>query len=897
MSQGEIDRCISEQRWCVDYLNGKRTSADPPGNEEGAKRGLNDWMAEELEIRTGLQTKLERYQQFIRNKVVLSKDQGFIVEPEELSPALNAHSKVAVQWAVKGGRRALFESFGMAKTRQQLAIVDLILRRVSGRALIVAPLGVRQEFQNEAQIMGLSIRAVRSIGECAETGIHLTNYETVREQKLDPSGFVVASLDEAAILRGFGGVKTFREFMRLFEGVRYRFVATATPDPNEYIELLAYAAFLGVMDVGQAKTRFFKRDSTKADVLTLHPHKVEEFWMWVASWALFLQKPSDFGPQFSDAGYDLPPLEIVHHEIEVDNTGATPERDGQGRLYREAMHGVVDAAREKRNTLPERIDVAREIVEANPDEHYILWHDLEDERRAIKSAIPDVVDLYGAQRANRKTLENLETAIGDFATGKINRIACKPQMFGAGVNWQKHCHIAIFCGIGYKFADFIQAIHRIFRFLQTETVQIHLIYARSERGVLKRLMEKWENHKRQVAKMSQIIREYGLSELALAQALTRAIGVKRVEASGNGWNLVNNDSVVETTHMADASVGLILTSIPFSTQYEYTPSYMDFGHTEDNQQFFEQMDFLTPELYRVLQPGRVAAIHVKDRTVPGGMTGMGFQEAYPFHADVIQHFRKHGFRYLGMKTIVTDVVRENNQTYRLGWTEQCKDATKMGYGMPEYLLLFRKPQTDRSRGYADVPVRKDKVRYSKARWQVDAHGFARSPGNRTLTPEELMGVPHQKIFGMFHDFYLNHVYNFEHHVKLGDEMERQGRLPVTFMLLQPPSWHPDVWTDITRMLSVNAAQAAKGRQMHLCPLQYDIADRVIVQMSNEGDLVYDPFSGLGTVVFRAVSLRRRGYGVELNPGYWADGVSYCKAAEQKMGMPSLFDDLPDEIKD
>src|SRR5687767_6925355 len=189
----------------------------------------------------------------------------------------------------------------------------------------------------------------------------------------------------------------------------------------------------------------------------------------------------------------------------------------------------------------------------------------------------------------------------------------------------------------------------------------------------------------------------------------------------------------------DNSVDLILTSIPFSSQYEYTPSYNDFGHSESNAEFFKQMDFLTPELLRVLQPGRIAAIHVKDRIVPGGMTGLGFQTVYPFHCKCIEHYTSHGFAYIGMKTIVTDVVRENNQTYRLGWTEQCKDGSKMGVGMPEYLLLFRKPPSDTSNSYADDPVVKQKKLwdkkidewinpngYSRARWQIDAHGFMRS---------------------------------------------------------------------------------------------------------------------------------------------------------------------------
>lgn len=282
-------------------------------------------------------------------------------------------------------------------------------------------------------------------------------------------------------------------------------------------------------------------------------------------------------------------------------------------------------------------------------------------------------------------------------------------------------------------------------------------------------------------------------------------------------------------------------------------------------------------------------IHVKDRILPGGMTGYGFQVVQPFHADCIYHYKNHGFAYLGMKTIVTDVVRENNQTYRLGWSEQCKDGTRMGVGMPEYLLLFRKPPTDSSKGYADVPVLKDKANYSRARWQLDAHGYSRSSGNRLLMPEDLKNIPHSTIYKLFREFSLNTVYDFEQHVAIGEKLEGDNMLPAGFMLLPPQSWHPDIWTDVTRMRTLNGAQYAKGKEMHLCPLQFDIVDRVIEQMSQPGETVMDPFSGLGTVALRAVKMGRYGQGIELNPSYHEDAVFWLKRTEQEAKVPTLFD--------
>lgn len=839
----------------------------------------------------------DAYRAFLEAKATVTVDHGIAIEPDDIHPILKPHQRAIVRWAVRGGRRAIFASFGLGKSLIQIETVRLIAAHAHGRGLIVLPLGVRQEFMRDAAMVNVRLQFIRRLEEAEDpAGLYLTNYETIRDGKLDPTAFTVTSLDEASVLRGFGGTKTFREFMRRFEGSgKFRFVATATPDPNEYIELLAYAAFLDVMDVGQAKTRFFKRDSEHADALTLHPHKEREFWLWVASWALFLQKPSDLG--YADDGYVLPEMTIHWHELPSDHAHATPESDGQHRLFREATHGVTEAAREKRDSLAPRMNKLLALRAEDPSAHRIIWHDLEAERHALEAAIPSATTIFGAQ-----DLEAREDAIIRFSDGEFAEFAAKPVIAGSGCNFQRHCAWAIFLGIGFKFNDFIQAVHRIYRFLQTRPVRIDLIYTEAERPIRQILEAKWARHTAQVERMGKIIREYGLAEAALASAFKRSIGVERVEAVGDGYRLIRADAVEETRTLETDSMHLLITSIPFATQYEYTPSYNDFGHSDDNEHFWQQMDFLTPELLRVLCPGRVACIHVKDRVTPGGISGLGFQTVQPFHAEAIFHYRRHGFAFLGMKTIVTDVVRENNQTYRLGWTEQCKDGSKMGAGMPEYLLLFRKPPTERTNSYADTPVVKVKKRwsredakwtsetgYSRARWQLDAHGFMRSNGNRPLMPEDLEGLPSNVIYQLFKKYGLAMPYDFERHVTLAESLEMRGQLPSGFMLLPPPSWHPDVWTDVARMRTLNMMQERKGQQMHLCPLQFDIVDRLIVQFSMEGETVFDPFAGLFTVPYCAIKLKRCGIGVELNAGYFADGVAYVEAAAKQATMPTLFD--------
>lgn len=836
------------------------------------------------------------YADLLASKAQFAEESGFAaVNADDVNPALKPHQRDAVLWAVRGGRRAIFASFGLGKTIMQLEAVRLTMASIGpqARGLIVCPLGVRQEFTHDAQHL-LSMPApkfVRSHANATEPGMYLTNYESIREGKLDPTGFDVVSLDEAAILRGFGGTKTFRELMSLYEGSSaFRFVATATPSPNDYIELLSYAAFLDILDVGQAKTRFFKRDSEHADRLTLLPHMEHEFWMWVASWALFIGKPSDLG--YDDAGYQLPPMEVVWHQIPaatIDEPRA--DRDGRIELFRDASLGVVSAAAEKRASIPDRVAKAVEIISSAPDgEHFVIWHDQEAERHAIQKALPDAVSVWGAQ-----DLDEREARIVGFEQGDFPYLSTKPVLAGSGTNFQHHCHRAVFVGIGFKFADFVQAIHRIHRFGQTRPVRIDLIYTDAEAGIRAGLERKWRNHEHLVQRMIDIVREHGITSESIRGGLKRTGTPDRqeytAEARGLTARCILNDSVLEVASMPDNTIGQIVTSIPFSTQYEYSPSVNDFGHNEDNTAFWAQMDYLTPELYRVLQPGRVACIHVKDRIVPGGINGLGFRTLHPFHAEALTHYQQHGFAFLGMITVVTDVVRENNQTYRLSWSEQTKDGSSMGVGVPEYVLILRKPQTDTSKGYADDRVAKSKDDYTLGRWQVDAHGFWRSNGDRHLLPEEFAGLTHAEMFRLFRDHNLTNTYDYEDHVALADHLRDDGRLPVDFMLLQPPSWHPEVWTDVARMRTLNMIQAVKGKEQHLCPLQFDIVDRLITRWSNPADTILDPFAGIMTVPYCAIKLGRSSIGIELNPTYWADGVAHVKGAVESIATPTLLDAL------
>ena len=837
------------------------------------------------------------YKEFLESKIELATESGFVVDPEKVNKVLKPHQRDAVVWALKGGRRALFESFGLGKTVQEIEFCHLAAEYSGGRALIVLPLGVKQEFTHDAvEVLGYGkpeyCRTMEEV-EKSTSQIVLTNYERVRDGDIRPDYFVATSLDEASVLRSFGS-KTYQTFLDKFKNVPYKLVATATPSPNKYKELIHYAGYLEVMDTGQALTRFFQRDSTKANNLTLYPNMEDEFWMWVSSWALFITKPSDINPVYSDEGYDLPPLDVRWHELPV-HYGDTADKDGQIQLFQEAAEGLKEAATVKRDSIDRRVEEMKRIVEESPEDHFLLWHDLENERHAIKKTLPDVVDIYGSMDYDLR-----EQRVIDFSNGRTKLFATKKSLSGSGCNFQRHCHREIFLGIDYEFNDFIQAVHRCYRFLQKEPVVIDIIYMENERQIKEALLEKWKNHNHMVAKMIEIVKKYGLNSENKAQRLERKMGVEgsREERTvrGNHYEAVYGDCVEETRAMETNSIDLIHTSIPFGNHYEYSANYNDFGHNQNTDRFFEQMDFLTPELLRVLKPGRVAAIHVKDRVLFGNVTGTGFPTMEPFHAECIRHYTKHGFLYFGMITVVTDVVRENNQTYRLGWSDCCKDGTKMGVGCPEYILLFRKQQTDHSKGFADERVSKSKEEYTRAQWQIDAHGYWRSSGDRLVSKEELKEFPVDSLQQVYREYSRGSVYNYGDHVKLAEDLDKDGKLPATFMVVAPGSWNQlEVWDDINRMRTLNTTQSRRRAQMHVCPLQLDIVERIINRYSNEGDTVYDPFGGLMTVPMTAVKMHRNGKGCELNPDYFRDGVGYLQAAENEVDEPTLFDFMPEVL--
>lgn len=839
-------------------------------------------------IRFGKQnTNTMDYKLFLESKIVFAENYGETIDHSILSPNLLDHQKVIVPWCIEGGRRAIFASFGLGKTLMQLEIARIVMKLESKPFLICMPLAVVGEFKRDNILLntGLEIIYITDSNQIDsyKNAIYVTNYERVRKGDINPEEFSGVSFDEASILRNLK-TETTNYVLQYFKKVKYRFVATATPTPNDFIEILNYADYLGVIDRGHALTRFFQRDSTKAGNLTLYENKKDEFWKWVSTWAIFINKPSDLG--YDDTGYLLPELNLV--EIEVKNYTDEPITNKYGDivLFKDNTKSLVDTSREKSESVSIRVEKALEVVNQNPDASWILWHHLESERQEINRRFKDfdLRSVYGSQ-----TNEEKESLLIDFSESKYQILSTKPKIAGSGCNFQHACHNMIFVGIDYKFNDFIQAVHRCYRFRQSKQVNVYVIHTQNEREVLKALKEKWRKHIQLQTEMINIVRNYGLNSDKIKSDMKRQIFNQRKQSQIGNANVYNEDTTIIHQEMPDNYSDMILTSIPFGDHYEYSDNYNDFGHNHGNDEFFKQMDFLTPNLLRTLKPGKVAAIHVKDRIRYSYQNGTSFTTIDDFSGKTVAHFVKHGFYLMGKITVTTDVVRENNQTYRLGWSEQCKDATKMGVGLPEYILLFRKAPSSSDNAYADEPCTKTKKEYTRANWQLDAHAFWKSDGNRFLSSKEIKQKDVKSIVNYWKKFDKENIYNFVEHLKACEDMEEQSKLSALFMTLPPHSNSEFVWDDINRMNTLNANQANRGKEKHICPLQLDLIERLINRFTMPGDLIDDPFGGLFSTAYKALEMRRKAISAELNPEYYEDGLFYLKSIEYKINVPTLFD--------
>ena len=618
------------------------------------------------------------YQEFLVSKILHAHETGFIIQSTDIHPMLFDWQNEIVRWACLIGRAALFEECGLGKTLQQIEWARLVVKHHyetgyrTPRALIVAPLAVAHQTIAEGLKVGVRIKYIRHQEEAFGADLFIVNYDMLKDIQGDQWGAIV--LDESSILKSYTGA-TKRMILDMFESVPYKLACTATPAPNDHLELGNHAQFLGVMQSNEMIQRWFINDTMQAGSYRLKRHAEKDFWRWVTTWAVCISKPSDLG--YSNDGFDIPLLNVRRVVVEVDHTRA--QLDGQ--LFIAGAISATGMWREKRETLHDRCDRAMSIVDGNLDP-WIIWCDTNAEADYLMKLFPDAVEVRGDQSIKEK-----EEKLTAFSEGRANMILTKPDIAGFGLNWQ-HCHQQIFVGVTYSFEKTYQSLRRSWRFGQTKPVDAYMIYAETEGDLMKTLNRKQAAHKRMQIAMNEAMRENGLGERRdLRAAKTDIVSDYK---SGRNWEMYLGDCVEQIRNIPDNSIDFSIYSPPFSNLYIYSDYVADMGNSADDAEFFEHYKFLIAETYRVIKPGRLVAVHCKDLPLYMNRDGSAGLSDFPGHI-VIAH-EACGFTYHSRVTIWKDPVIEMQRTKNHGllhknWTDRSEVVRQ---GMADYLIVFRK---------------------------------------------------------------------------------------------------------------------------------------------------------------------------------------------------------------
>lgn len=881
------------------------------------------------------ENKISRYNDFLLSKIRVAEKAGIDTDISEYHPSTKPHQTAIIQWACKLGHALVAPDCGLGKTHISIEVCRMILKRFGGKALVVTELGASETYVNEDPYVGEGARLGvkmeyvqnQSQADASECDIVVTNYERVRMDSIDFGKFTVVWLDEGNYIKNMASETTDALATQL-KRVKYKYIASATPSPNEVLELVNYAHVLGIADRGQILTQFFQRNSVKAGELTLHPQHEADFWLFVHSFMCAIELPSDLG--FSDEGYNLPKLNVHWIEVKMeDKIEAGQEKNGQMRLIADTGgNDLPTNAKIKKKSIDVRLKKAVEIVDTYPDDHFILWHHRNEERDSLNKifAGKNYGFLTGSQSADGK-----EKTIVAFTKGELQYLATKPEISGVGCNFQKHCGKAICVGVDNDFNLLYQILKRIHRpYSGFDEVDFYILYVAEEYPIIQNLKRKWEQHNLQREWLRNMVKKHGLGHESMIEERRRTFKTDRKVFEGKNYTLVNTDCTREWMNLEDNIFDLQNSSFPFGNHYEYTNYYNDYGHNINNNQFAKQLDFFLPEYFRTLKPGRISVVHLKNRIHYGSVTGKGFSVFHRFTHLVCEAMEKHGFETMGFHYIPTCVVGENNQTYRLTFGEMQKDSSKMGAGIPEEIWVFRKPPTSTENAYADVPVthncecphchdRKDyrsyvrpesimlqcpkcnqffheadlichsNTQYPLSQWQIDADAFWKTSGDRLISSSELDRWDLRKIRQWWNGFDPNTVYDYESHIQLLNDLEARSKLSKEFTTIPLVSNTGYIWNNVNRMMGLNLQQSRRRVRNHICPQPFDEVDRVIELYSNEGDLVADPFNGLGTTGVRALKKNRRYFGTELNDVYAVDAAYYLKKEENNVPLPTLFD--------
>lgn len=728
----------------------------------------------------------DEYLQFLESKKTEFAKSGIEVSEGALSSHLFPFQRYCVARALKAGKFALFEDCGLGKTIQQLEWAHQVVTHTGAPVIIAAPLGVIYQTIEEGRKFGYIVNEAPDTIP-AGAAIYITNYDNI--EKIDTSAIAGIVLDESSILKNFAG-KTRQMLIDKFSNIRFKLCCTATPSPNDTTELCNHAEFLNVMSRTEMLAMYFVHDGGSTSDWRLKGHAEQPFWDFVSTWAVMLNNPADIG--YSADGYTLPQLNVHNELIE------TEKRDN-GRLFNDMAVSATDYHKELRATYKVRLDRVAEIVNASSD-NFIIWIGHDEEGAFLRSLISGAVEVKGSDSKEYKKEKLMGFGKGDFRV-----LITKLKIAQFGLNYQ-NCHNQIFASLDFSFEATYQGIRRSYRFGQTHPVNITLISTDTMGNVI----DSFESKQKAFVEMQRSMTK------AMCRNINNQIKLQKMESEkeykSDKCHIKLGDCVQLIREVPDESVGFSIFSPPFAELYTYSDKLEDMGNSKDYKEFFTAFKFLIKELYRVLWSGRNVAVHCMDLPIQKGKEGfIGLRD---FTGMLIQAFIDAGFIYHTRVTIWKNPVTEMQRTKALGLLHKQvkKDASMSRVGIPDYVIVFRKP------GEHDHPVH---CAIDVDTWQKYA-----SP----------------------------------------------------------------VWDDINYSDTLNARNAKGDRdEKHICPLQLDTIHRAITLWSNKGDTVLTPFLGIGSEVYQAVKLGRRGIGFELKDSYFNEAIKNVQNAEISTLQSSLFD--------
>ncbi len=624
----------------------------------------------------------KRYSNFLRQKLILEKEYGF--ESLNLPDKLFDFQKAITQWATKRGKAAIFADTGLGKTFMQVAWADQVVKHTQKQVLIIAPLCVAEQTVKESKKINIKVEYAR---EYKDEDILITNYEMVHyfKESIQDNKFSGIVLDESSILKHQDS-KTRSKLIELSKHIPYKLSCTATPSPNDFMELGSQAEFLGIMDSVEMLSLFFTHDASQTQKWRLKGHAQDEFWKWLSSWSVYIKKPSDLN--FSDDDFILPNL--CMEEVKI------------GGFIDCQFKTMQDLQRAKKKTLKERVKKCSQIVN-NSQDQFLVWCQRNDESKELHRLIPDSVEVKGSD-----SIEDKKDKIMSFTNGNVRVMITKPKIAGFGMNWQ-HCNKMAFVGLTDSYEQIYQAIRRCWRFGQKKQVNVYFVVHSVEGRILQNIKRKERQSEIMASKLIKHMANFQKKQV-LEMNREKAI-YKTNMKEGTNWKLYLGDCVEVTKKLKDESIDYSIFSPPFASLYTYSNSDRDMGNNKTYEQFWNHFNYFIPQLFRVLCSGRLVSVHCMN--LPTSKVRDGYIGIRDFRGDIIRAFQNMGFIYHSEAVIWKDPVVAMQRTKARGllWKQIKKDSSKCRQGIPDYLLTFRKP------GENKKPIAHTADEFPVSKWQ------------------------------------------------------------------------------------------------------------------------------------------------------------------------------------